>query len=141
MRSVLYALAIFAVVPASAAEALRVVASVVRVHEEGAPMKPGVYIDFVVHAPAEFRGLPITMFAAGAPRRARRAEFPVGALFALQVPDAVCAALKKAKLDEDHIQRMIDDGVKPEMISQIVAPAQIDLAELATKPSRIELAE
>lgn len=102
-------------------------------------MKRGVYIDLVVNTPVGFQGLPITMFTAGASRRARRAEFPLGAQFSIELPEAAIAALRKAKRDEDHVQGMIDDGVKPEMISQLVIPAQIALSELAPKPTRIEI--
>lgn len=126
-------------VAAHAAETLHIVASVTRIHEEGAPMQPGVYIDFVVHSPAELQGLPVTMFTTGASRRARRAEFPLGAQFRIALPEAAVAALKKAKKDDEHVQGMIDDGVKPEMISQLVLPAQIVLAELTTKPARVEV--
>ena len=121
------------------AEALRIVASVARVHEGNPPMEPGVYVDLVVHAPAELQGLPITMFTVGASRRTRRAEFPLGAQFRIELPEVAVATLTKAKKDEEHVQSMIDDGVNPEMISQLVTPAQIALSELATKPTPVEI--
>lgn len=139
MRFLPLLLSLLLAVSAHAEESLRVVASVLTVREYRAPMKPGVYVDFIVHVPAEFQGLPITMFTGEASRRTRRAEFPIGAQFTLQLPDAAVAALKTAKVHDEHIEHQIDNGVDPRAISDFVPPVQIDLAALATKPTRVEV--
>jgi len=135
--SCVFAMSVF--VAAHGAETLRVVASVAGVRREEPPMEAGVYIHFIVHAPIEFQGLPITMFTVGASRASRRAEFPIGAQFAIQLPKSAVAALKKGKITEEGIEQQIDAGVNPEMISSFVVPAQIELSTLKDKPSRIEI--
>jgi len=139
MRHILILICAIAAISVRAAEPVRLVVSVADVREEGPPFKPGVYIDFVVHAPAEFRGLPLTAFAGTALRRSMRAKFPLGELFGLQVPVAIIEALQITKRQQADVQGEIDAGVRRDMISQIVMPPQIVLSELVTQPSAVEV--
>ena len=137
MRSLVTLLLLVLVSAARGSEAdIHVVASVTDVSKSEKPGLEGSYVWLRIHSPLEFQGLQISLGFEGRERGQARIDFPIGSVWDIVLPESERAILQKEKRDEEHVQRQIDSGVPPEMISQLVIGPQLSIGELPVTPVR-----
>ena len=122
-----------------AQESVGVVASVADIRVSHPPEAGSVHIMLLVHTPTEFRGLKIQFNDENLSRADARKTFPIGSTFAFSVPLSVVDMLKQERQQDEHVQRQLDGGIDPRMISQIVMPAQLKSSDLSTPPAAVTI--
>ena len=87
-----------------------------------------VQIGFIVHEPSKVRG---TRFHANCDSKNRsvvRTKYPIGGLFRVSISDDLLGQLKEQKAEREGDESIIDKGIDPMRISNLIILPEVDFS-------------
>lgn len=111
-----------------------IVASVTKVVHPQGGLVGSVTLEMTIHSPSRFGGFPFTVVTKSKDRAKMRAEFPLGSLQVMKLPAETVMALE-AQIDTyASVEKTLDSGIEPTMISQVFLVPHVKISELSMRP-------
>lgn len=119
-------------------DSVKVVASVVDVAKRETPLSPGIGVEFVIHSPERLRATKFILVVKSGNRAQVRTTHPIGSLESIELPASTVDALVTQRKTWESTERQIDNGIRPEMISEAILLPSIDAEGLRIEPARVQ---
>ena len=111
-----------------------IVASVTTVVHPKNAIADTVTLTMTVHTPSDLGGFQFQIVTESKERAKVRAEFPVGSLQTLVLPTKISEELKKQIKAHASVEKTLDRGIDPMMISQVFLLPAVSILELPQRP-------
>ena len=112
-----------------------IVALVTRVDAPQPKRSVTVTLTMIIHSPDRFAGSQFMLVTESEDRSKIRAEFPIGSLQAMELPAKTVKELEEQIDARISVDRQLDQGINPLMISQLIFAPTVKFVELPTKPT------
>ena len=108
----------------------RVVGSVSDILIARLPHQEFVEVLLRIHSPSELSGATLVLITDTRDRGRTRKQMPLGSLYLVTLPDTTIVDLKKQREHQEYIEKSVDQGTPPEIISDMVTLTQVQLTDL-----------
>ncbi len=112
----------------------KIVALVTRIDAPQKGRADAVTLWMTIHAPNRFRGFQFMVVTESKDRPKIRAEFPIGSLQTMELPDKTIKEFEAETEARISVEKQLDSGIDPMMISQLFRVPSVKFAELPIKP-------
>jgi len=107
-----------------------ILVSVARITSAEQSSSDTVQIGFIVHEPSEIRGSRFHTICASKNRTEVRTKYPLSSLFQVSLPGDLLNKLKEQKKEREGDESVIDKGVDPRMISNLVISPEVNFSTI-----------
>lgn len=111
----------------------KLVASVTGIVHAKHSIADTVTLRMTIHAPGRFGGFHFEIVTDSTDRAAIRTEFPAGSLLMLDFPVKIMRELEGQIKAHASVEKTLDAGIDPMMISQAFLVPSVSISELSTK--------